>query len=129
MDIQAYQHTAQDSARAKAPTDVAAQAAGARVDRVSVDPVPSRDSRSDATASMPPVERETAQQVADDAQKEMDRQGVKLSFNVQEDNETVQVEVRDTETGKVVRKIPADEVIKLSESIKQFAGRFLDKTS
>ncbi|GAB7022764.1 flagellar protein FlaG [Salidesulfovibrio brasiliensis] len=42
---------------------------------------------------------------------------VNVSFNVHEDLDTVQVELRDGE-GNVVKKIPSDELVKLSQNIK-----------
>ncbi|MBG0789382.1 MAG: flagellar protein FlaG [Desulfovibrionaceae bacterium] len=53
---------------------------------------------------------------------------VKLKFNVIEDNGTIQVEILDSE-GNIIRKIPEDNIIKLSESLKNLGNGFLDKMS
>jgi len=53
--------------------------------------------------------------------------GVNLKFNVDERTDIVQVEVRDPETDKLIRKIPADEMLDLAASIEKMVGLFLDK--
>ena len=53
--------------------------------------------------------------------------GVSLKFNIDERTDTVQVEVRDPETDKLIRKIPADEMLDLAASIENMVGLFLDK--
>jgi flagellar protein FlaG len=59
-------------------------------------------------------------------EKFMQSLGVQLKFNVSDSGE-VQAEVRHTDGGKVIRKIPPDEVLELAESIKKMTGAFLDK--
>lgn len=54
--------------------------------------------------------------------------GVSLKFNIDERTDTVQVEVRDPETDKLIRKIPADEMLDLAASIEKMMGLFLDRT-
>ena len=53
--------------------------------------------------------------------------GVSLKFNIDERTDMVQVEVRDPETDKLIRKIPADEMLDLAASIENMVGLFLDK--
>lgn len=53
--------------------------------------------------------------------------GVNLKFNIDERTDMVQVEVRDPETDKLIRKIPADEMLDLAASIENMVGLFLDK--
>lgn len=52
--------------------------------------------------------------------------GVQLKFHVDERTDTVQVEVRDPKTEKLIRKIPADEMLDLAASIESMVGLFLD---
>ncbi|NCD25059.1 MAG: flagellar protein FlaG [Deltaproteobacteria bacterium] len=54
--------------------------------------------------------------------------GVSLKFNIDERTDTIQVEVRDPENDKLIRKIPADEMLELAASIEKMVGLFLDKT-
>jgi flagellar protein FlaG len=53
--------------------------------------------------------------------------GVSLKFNIDERTDMVQVEVRDPETDKLIRKIPADEMLDLAASIENMVGLFLDR--
>jgi len=53
--------------------------------------------------------------------------GVNLKFNIDERTDMVQVEVRDPKTDKLIRKIPADEMLDLAASIENMVGLFLDK--
>jgi len=53
---------------------------------------------------------------------------VKLKFNVLEENNTIQVEIIDSD-GKTIRKIPEDDLLKLTESLKNLGKGFLDKVS
>jgi flagellar protein FlaG len=53
--------------------------------------------------------------------------GVNLKFHIDEKTDTVQVEVRDPDTQKLIRKIPADEMLELAASIEKMVGLFLDK--
>lgn len=53
--------------------------------------------------------------------------GVDLDFNLVGDDEQLQVEVRDPRSGKLIRKLPPDELIKLSESLDQLSGVMVDQ--
>lgn len=53
---------------------------------------------------------------------------VKLKFNVSEENDTIQVEILDSE-GNTIRKIPEDDLVKLSKSLKNLDRGFLDEIS
>ena len=53
--------------------------------------------------------------------------GVNLKFSVDERTDIVQVEVRDPETDKLIRKIPGDEMLDLAASIENMVGLFLNK--
>jgi flagellar protein FlaG len=53
--------------------------------------------------------------------------GVNLKFSVDERTDVVQVEVRDPETDKLIRKIPGDEMLDLAASIENMVGLFLNK--
>ena len=53
--------------------------------------------------------------------------GVNLKFHIDEKTDIVQVEVRDPDTQKLIRKIPADEMLELAASIEKMVGLFLDK--
>lgn len=63
-----------------------------------------------------------------EVEEHFEKSDVKLKFNVLEENETVQVEILDSD-GKTIRKIPEDEILKLSQSLKNLGKGFLDEVS
>lgn len=72
--------------------------------------------------------KEELNAIIEDAEKQLEKNDVKLKFNVLEENDTVQVEILDAE-GKTIRKIPGDDLLKLSKSLKNLERGFLDKIS
>lgn len=72
--------------------------------------------------------KEELNQFIEESQKELERNNVNLKFNILEEADTIQVEVVDAE-GKVIRKIPGDDLLKLTESLKNLERGFLDMTS
>ncbi len=67
------------------------------------------------------------QNLTDAVDSYMSSLGVNLKFHIDEKTDTVQVEVRDPETQKLIRKIPADEMLELAASIEKMVGLFLDR--
>ena len=65
----------------------------------------------------------------DALQKQLADNGVELKFKLREESGDIQVEVLDPESDKVLRKLPPDELIKLSASLEAQAGGFLDRVS
>ncbi|MCJ2163811.1 MULTISPECIES: flagellar protein FlaG [unclassified Pseudodesulfovibrio] len=61
-----------------------------------------------------------------EAEKHLEANDIKLKFNVLENNDTIQVEVLDSD-GKVIRKIPDDDLIKLTKSLKNLGQGFLNE--
>jgi flagellar protein FlaG len=57
----------------------------------------------------------------------MARVGVEIKFTVHEQTGQVQAEVRDASGEKVLRKVPADEVLRLAQSIREMSERVMDK--
>ncbi len=67
------------------------------------------------------------QNLTDAVDSYMSSLGVNLKFRIDEKTDTVQVEVRDPDTQKLIRKIPADEMLELAASIEKMVGLFLDR--
>jgi flagellar protein FlaG len=72
-----------------------------------------------------PLTREETTALAANMQKTLDANNVKLKFNILEEDDTVQVEILNGE-GKTIRKIPSDDMIKLSKSLENLDRGFLD---
>ena len=63
-----------------------------------------------------------------EAEEHLEAKNIKLKFNVLENNDTIQVEIVDSD-GKTIRKIPDDDLLKLTKSLKNLGQGFLDKMS
>jgi len=73
----------------------------------------------------PPTREEMATLIAE-AEEHLEANDIKLKFNVLENNDTIQVEVVDSD-GKTIRKIPEDDLLKLTKSLKNLGQGFVDK--
>ncbi|MFP4169362.1 MAG: flagellar protein FlaG [Desulfonatronovibrionaceae bacterium] len=70
---------------------------------------------------------ERIEKTAASLQKYANSLDVKLEFHVDRDSEQMQVKVIDPEKDEVIRKIPPDEILKLSESIENMLGAIMNK--
>lgn len=75
------------------------------------------------------ITRQEADELARSIQEQYADKGVSLKYRVLEDSGQIQVEMLDTKNDKVVRKIPQDDLLKLSASLKEQSGTLLDKIS
>ncbi|ADU62688.1 MAG: flagellar protein FlaG [Pseudodesulfovibrio sp.] len=74
------------------------------------------------------LSKDEATALAADIEKVLEANNVKLKFNIIEENDTVQVEIVNNE-GKTIRKIPSDDMIKLSKSLESLDRGFIDARS
>lgn len=92
------------------------------------EPQPEVDPKSQAAVSA--ADRQTAKDTAAKISKDIQANDTSLKIRLVEDSEAgVQVEIVNKSSNKVVRKIPQDELIKLSASIKQMTGVLLNKAT
>jgi flagellar protein FlaG len=54
---------------------------------------------------------------------------VELSFSVDQSSDQIVVKVTDANTGKVIRQIPSEEMLRLSRNIKEMIGLFYDHSA
>lgn len=87
-----------------------------------------RKGSSEAQERTEEMNRQDLEQALQSAQDRFADKGVELKFRLNEESGDIQVEVLAAGSDKVVRKIPADELIHLSESLEEMAGRFLDRS-
>lgn len=73
------------------------------------------------------LDREQVEEMIREVEDHLEQKGVALTFKVTEEDDRIQVEVRDADSKKVIRKIPEDDLIKLSQSMKDLAGTIMDK--
>ena len=50
-----------------------------------------------------------------------------LSFNVQKSTHRVVIKVMDTETNQIIRQIPPEQMLRVSEEIQKIIGSFIDR--
>ncbi|MFZ5426263.1 MAG: flagellar protein FlaG [Thermodesulfobacteriota bacterium] len=72
--------------------------------------------------------RKDAEQILRKAQEYFNKKGVDLNFRLLDDSKKLQVEVVDAQSHKVIRKIPEDEIVTLSDNLKKMAKGVLDKS-
>lgn len=73
------------------------------------------------------ADKRTAQEAAEKIGEKLKSSGTDLRIRVLEDSQSqVQVEIVDEKSNKVLRKIPQDDLVKLSASIKAMTGVLLD---
>jgi flagellar protein FlaG len=89
---------------------------------------PRESGNTDADAKLNTISKEDAVTLASDIEKKLDANNVKLKFNIIEEDDTVQVEILNSE-GKTIRKIPSDDLLKLSQSLDALDRGFIDKVS
>lgn len=75
----------------------------------------------------PSLSREGAEKILKQAQAYFKKQGVDLNFKLLDGENELQVEVVDAQSHKVIRKIPEDEIVSLSDNLKKMAKGVLDK--
>lgn len=52
-----------------------------------------------------------------------------LSYKIHEETNRISVEIKDSETGEVIKEIPSEESLDLSAKIKEMAGLLIDEIS
>ncbi|OIQ48929.1 FlaG protein [Pseudodesulfovibrio hydrargyri] len=84
------------------------------------------EAQSDGQSGTPT--REELNTLIAEAEEHLESKNIKLKFNILENNDTIQVEIIDSD-GKTIRKIPEDDLLKLTKSLKSLGQGFLDKMS
>ncbi len=72
-------------------------------------------------------DKAATEKIVAEIQDKLKSQGVELRIKVIEEAGAVQVEVRDQESDKLIRKLPPDDMLKLSASMKELAGSLMNK--
>lgn len=73
------------------------------------------------------ADKEALETYLGDAKKHLAKSGVELKFKFHESGD-LQVELVNADNDKVVRKIPPDELLELSASLREMAGTFLNRS-
>jgi flagellar protein FlaG len=70
---------------------------------------------------------EVLSKVAEEIQDRFDAMGAKLGFSIREETEDIVMEVRERESGDLIRQIPSEEVLALREKLNELVGLLFDK--
>lgn len=74
------------------------------------------------------VEREALEKYLGDVKSRLGSKGVELKYTYHEESGDLQVELINTENEKIMRKIPPDELLKLASSLKEMAGKLVNRS-
>lgn len=107
----------------------AAQAASPTPAQVRQDAAPGLAPEDEHSASIAAAaDRTTVKETAEKLGRQLEENGTGLKIRVLDDNHSsVQVEVVDGRTNRVLRKIPQDDMLKLSASIKEMSGVLMNR--
>ena len=123
MDVRQGYAPAEIAASTTSSAPVAAKAPD-RDATLSVQP----DAKSQAAAAA--ADKQTALAAADKISRHLDENHTSLKIKVLEDVQAgVQVEIIDKSSDRVLRKIPQDDLIKLSASMKKMTGLFVNQAT
>ncbi|MDA8164950.1 MAG: flagellar protein FlaG [Desulfobacteraceae bacterium] len=64
---------------------------------------------------------------AQEIQKRLDDLGTKLSFSLDKATDSIVIQVKDKESGEVVRQIPSEEMLELKAKLEKLLGILFDK--
>ncbi|MFP4325583.1 MAG: flagellar protein FlaG [Desulfonatronovibrio sp.] len=73
------------------------------------------------------LDQEKLESAVNSIKEYMNSRGLKLEFQIHQKSDQIQVTVINPENEKIVRKIPADEILELAESIEEMLGLLLNK--
>jgi len=105
----------------------------ARATRVANAPQPPQDAGADEdawagkNAHDPAQDRKILTEAGQKLDEALESLGLTLKYRVDESTDRLQVEIIEPDTGKVLRKLPPDDLLKLARSVQEMARGFLDK--
>lgn len=73
-----------------------------------------------------PVSEEEVKKSLEMIEKRLSEMSTKLSFTLSKNPEAVVVQVKDTNSGEVIRQIPSEEVLALRKKLDELAGLLFD---
>lgn len=118
---------------------VASQPSGKTASSASAQPAATEAAQPEGTASLlqaddsnrriaAAADKTEAKDAAQKIAEKLESSGSKIKIRLLEGNSSeIQVEIVDSSSNKVLRKIPQDEILKLSASIKKMSGLALDQ--
>ena len=71
--------------------------------------------------------KETLKKTVDDLNDQMDILNTNISFGFNDKIDMMYIDVKEKSSGKIIRKIPTEEAMSLSEKMKEIVGMIFDK--
>ncbi len=65
--------------------------------------------------------------MAEEIQGRFDSMGATLGFSIRDESEDIVMEVRERESGDLIRQIPSEEILALREKLNELVGLLFDK--
>lgn len=95
----------------------------------SVEKSAGQEKRSDEQPTKVQPEHEEVEKAVSELNLALNSMDVKREFSIQEDSNEVVVKIIDSEEKTVIRQIPTEETIRLSQNIKEMVGLLYDSVS
>ncbi len=76
-----------------------------------------------------PVSGEEVKKALDMIKKRLAKMSTKISLSLSEDPKAVVVQVRDSESGEIIRQFPSEEVLELRAKLDELVGMLFDTTA
>jgi flagellar protein FlaG len=88
--------------------------------------VPAQEARAPAPAEAKPLAKETLEAIASRIQEYLQRNGRNLEFRVDDASGRTVISVRDAHTGELIRQIPNEEALAISQRLSATTGTLFD---
>ena len=88
---------------------------------------PTHPSGDDSSSRQQDLQKTEVDKVSNALEKFWDAMGVSLQFKVDKETDIIQVEVIDPGSSKIIKKIPADEILHMAASLRESVGFLVDK--
>lgn len=98
----------------------------ARQDAVRAERMPANPKENRELEKVEPVDKEKAKAATEELNKQMDQLGTRVSFSTDEDSGRLIIKVVENETNKVVKQIPAEEMVRMFARMAELTGMLVD---
>ena len=90
------------------------------------DTAPAPQARAENSAAVQPAEHEAVQQLAAELESALNRNQGDISVSVDQESGMVIVRITDEVTGEIVKQVPAEELLKVDQSMEKIVGLLID---
>jgi flagellar protein FlaG len=90
------------------------------------DTAPAPQARAENSAAVQPAEHEAVQQLAAELESALNQNQGDISVSVDQESGMVIVRITDEVTGEIVKQVPAEELLKVDQSMEKIVGLLID---